>query len=67
MSPTGSASARIPISPSRVIAMINSLGDLDVPHAGPCQPAHGGHSELGKVARARCGIADVPLPDSRCG
>jgi hypothetical protein len=57
MSPTGSASARIPISSSRVIAMIKSLGDLDVPHARPCQAAHGGHSELGKVDRARCSMS----------
>src|SRR5450756_1753228 len=34
MSPTGSASARIPMSSSRVIAMIKSLGDFDV-HARP--------------------------------
>jgi hypothetical protein len=43
------------MSSSRVIAMINRLGDLNAPHARPCQPAHGGHSELGKVDRARSG------------
>ena len=37
--------------------MIKSLGDLDVPHARPSQPAHGGHSELGKVDRARCSMS----------